>query len=82
MAEEELKKQEGQTPKEELDETTKELIKEALSETSDTSKPWYKRGLSYIIAIILVVLLYAADQLGPEVVNKLVELMQNLLQLV
>ena len=68
-------------PKEELDNTTKDLIKEALNEAGNTTKPWYKRGVSYLIAVALVVLLYAADQLGPEVVNKVVELVQSLLQL-
>lgn len=70
------------TPKEELDETTKELIGEALSEAKDPSKPWYKRSLSYVFAVILIALFYTADQLGPEVVNKIVDLVQQLLQLI
>lgn len=69
------------SPKEELDQTTKELIEEALNEVKDSNKPWYKRGLNYIAAVVLIVLLYAADQLGPEVVNKIVELIQSLLQM-
>lgn len=68
-------------PKEELDSTTKDLIEEALKDATDKSKPWYKRGLSYVIAIILVVLFYSAEQFGPEVVNKIAELVQWLLQL-
>lgn len=85
MAEEEIKETEATTaettPKTELDNTTKELITEALKDAQDTQKPWYKRGLSYLIAVVLVVLLYAADKLGPDVVNKLVEIVQSLLQI-
>ena len=69
------------TPKKELDETTKELIKEALGDVMDGSKPWYKRGLSYIVAIVLIAAFYAGDQFGPEVVNKIVELVNKLLEL-
>ena len=80
MADEETKTTE-ETPKEELDNTTKDLIKEALSEAGDTSKPWYKRGLSYIIGIALIVAFYAGDKLGPEVVDTVVQVLQQLFQL-
>lgn len=70
-----------ETPKKELDNTTEELIKEALGEALDGSKPWYKRGLSYVIAVVLIVAFYAGDQFGPEVVNKVVELVNKLLEL-
>lgn len=84
MAEEETKPTEQtpteSTPKKELDNTTEELIKEALEAALNGSKPWYKRGLSYVIAVILIVAFYAADQFGPEVVNKIVELVNKLLE--
>ena len=66
-------------PKEELDNTTKDLIKEALGEVCDKSKPWYKRVLSYVIAVALIVAFYAGDKVGGDVINTIVQLLQSLL---
>lgn len=81
MAEEEIKTTAEDSPKQELDNTTKDLIKEALTEAGDTTKPWYKRGLSYVIAIALIVAFYAGDKLGPDVVDTIVQVIQSLLQM-
>lgn len=76
---EEIKEQQVETPKEELDNTTQDLIKEALSGANDKSKPWYKRGLAYVIAVALIVAFYAGDKVGADVINTIVQLLQNLL---
>lgn len=70
-----------ESPKQELDNTTEELIKEALKDALDGSKPWYKRGVSYIVAIVLIIAFYAGEQFGPEIVNKIVELVNKLLEM-
>lgn len=86
MAEEEIKLTEtapttpvDETPKKELDNTTGELIKEALSGATDKSKPWYKRGLSYIIAVALIAAFYAGGEVGPDVINAIVQVIQSVL---
>ena len=84
MAEETIEKEPVTTPvedspKKELDNTTQDLIKEALAGANDQSKPWYKRGLAYVIAVALIVAFYAGDKVGGDVVNTVVQLLQSLL---
>ena len=79
MAEEIVKEEETDSPKEKLDNTTQDLIKEALTGANDKSKPWYKRGLAYIIAVALIIAFYAGDKLGADVINTIVQVVQSLL---
>lgn len=70
------------SPKEQIGETTKELIEEALSGATDKSKPWYKRGLAYIIAAALIIVFYLGDKVGDQVIDFLTSLFASLLNCV
>lgn len=93
MAEEDLKEPEAKEPevteekqspkdalKDDLHDTTKDLIQEALESATDKQKHWYQRGISYLIAIVLVILVYVGEEFGGTLVQKIVEVLTQLTQ--
>lgn len=68
-----------ETPKEQLGEATKDLIQEAIEGAVDKSKPWYKRGVSYIIAAALIIVFYLGDKVGDQVIDFLTNIIGSLL---
>lgn len=79
MNEEETQTKEVSTPKEDLQKTTNELIKDSLANAKDESKAWYQRVGYYVGAIVLAVLYYVGDQFGSDIVNKIAEVVKALL---
>lgn len=82
MAEEQTQSTEptqDNTPKEQIGEATKDLIEEAIEGATDKSKPWYARGISYIIAAALIIVFYLGDKVGDQVIDFLTALLGQLL---
>lgn len=72
----ETQTQQVSQPAEDLKHTTDELIKDSLANAKDNSLPWYKRVSYYIGAIVLIVLYYLGDKFGPEMLDKIGELIK------